>query len=746
VIDGATNAITTIAVGLNPQDMTINTVTNKIYVLNITDSTVTVVDGATNATSTIAVTPGAFDLDVNENTNKIYVLNTYDTITVIDGATNSLSLITGLTFPSRMAVNPITNKIYVSDEDLSYAFGSVKEIDGATDTITATTILARGSWPTIININPLTNKVYVADSNINILTVIDGATDTVITTIPSAPGGFLSGVAVNPATNYIYVPDSTNNKMMVLGGSTKSLLTLSANAAEVGGTISHVDFYNGANLLGSATKAPFYFNWAGLSVGSYTATAVAYDVLGASTTSSPLNFTVPLAILPSAPIIVATTASNKQAVVTFITPASNGGSPITGYTVTSLPAGGVDSNQGATGLSHVITGLTNGIAYTFTVTATNAIGTSAASIASNSVTPGLPNAPVNVVAVTGNTQATVTFVAPANNGGAAITGYTVNSVPSDGTDSNAGSPSLTHVVTGLINGTAYTFTVAATNVNGTSLDSIASNSVTPSGPITVPTVPMPYYIYADQLDTPRQITDTNGNVVWSWDIADPFGANPPNENPSGQGTFTNNLRFPGQYYDAETGLFYNHFRDCYDPTTGRYCQSDPIGLAGGSFSTYTYVGGNPISWTDPRGEAGNWVTSLIGGVIGATQGYLGALATGGTQSDARASAVVGFVFGLALGYADPGAGLAMIGGGSAALGDAVGQAITIYNYAPPANMCTAQTPPTYNLSQTIGSGIGGALAGGLLPASGLAPMISTAPIAWGFTTAGTGIGMKLGGN
>ncbi|MGR9117150.1 MAG: RHS repeat-associated core domain-containing protein, partial [Gammaproteobacteria bacterium] len=96
------------------------------------------------------------------------------------------------------------------------------------------------------------------------------------------------------------------------------------------------------------------------------------------------------------------------------------------------------------------------------------------------------------------------------------------------------------------------------------------------------------YIHADHLGTPRKITDpASDQVIWQWGGA-PFGETPANEDPDGDGiAFAFNLRFPGQYYDKETGKHYNYHRH-YDPTLGRYIQSDPIGLSGG-INTYAYV-------------------------------------------------------------------------------------------------------------------------------------------------------------
>jgi RHS repeat-associated protein len=87
--------------------------------------------------------------------------------------------------------------------------------------------------------------------------------------------------------------------------------------------------------------------------------------------------------------------------------------------------------------------------------------------------------------------------------------------------------------------------------------------------------------------------------VWRWD-SDAFGVGAANLDPDADTNEVNvRLRFPGQYLDDETGLHYNYFRD-YDPVTGRYVESDPIGLGGG-INTYVYVAGNPLRWTDPRG-------------------------------------------------------------------------------------------------------------------------------------------------
>jgi len=108
-----------------------------------------------------------------------------------------------------------------------------------------------------------------------------------------------------------------------------------------------------------------------------------------------------------------------------------------------------------------------------------------------------------------------------------------------------------------------------------------------------------YYFYQnDHLGTPQQVTSESGAVVWAAQY-DAFGK----ATVDASSTVTNNLRFPGQYYDEETGLHYNWNR-YYDPGTGRYTTEDPIGFESGDLSLYLYASASPLVITDPLGLYG----------------------------------------------------------------------------------------------------------------------------------------------
>lgn len=211
----------------------------------------------------------------------------------------------------------------------------------------------------------------------------------------------------------------------------------------------------------------------------YTFTVKARNSVGTGPDSPASNPPVTPATVPNAPTIGAATAGNGQVTVAFTPPANNGGSAITGYTVTPNPAGSLPP---ATGLTSpiTVTGLTNGTAYTFTVTASNSLGTSSPSAVSNSATPNLgavPGPPTGAFAVRGNQMATITFTPPADPGGSAITSYTATASPG-GVSATGTTTSIP--VTGLTNGTAYTFTVTATNSAGAGPASAPSNAVSPA--------------------------------------------------------------------------------------------------------------------------------------------------------------------------------------------------------------------------------------------------------------------------
>ncbi|MBX9893671.1 MAG: hypothetical protein K2Y09_00620 [Nitrosomonas sp.] len=123
-----------------------------------------------------------------------------------------------------------------------------------------------------------------------------------------------------------------------------------------------------------------------------------------------------------------------------------------------------------------------------------------------------------------------------------------------------------------------------------------------------------HYIHADHLNTPRVIVNPSNTIVWRWDNTHAFGANLPNEDPDGNGQlFEYQPRFPGQYFDKETGLHYNYFR-YYEPETGRYISPDPIGLAGG-INVFEYANSNSTVLVDPDGLCPWCVGAVVAGIF-----------------------------------------------------------------------------------------------------------------------------------
>lgn len=217
---------------------------------------------------------------------------------------------------------------------------------------------------------------------------------------------------------------------------------------------------------------------------SYTASVVATNATGSSTASASSPSATPLDF-PSAPVApVAQMTGSGQVTVSWSPSVTDGGSAISSYTVTASPGGAGCTATSPTTIC-TVSGLTNGTSYQFAVTATNTLGSSGSAM-SNSVTPVVvPGTPMNVVATPSNQSATVTWVAPTSNGGATITSYTVTSSPGSLTCTWTSGP-LSCVVSGLTNGTAYTFRVTAVNSAGSSPSSVSS-SVTPAVAPSAPT-------------------------------------------------------------------------------------------------------------------------------------------------------------------------------------------------------------------------------------------------------------------
>lgn len=421
-------------------------------------------------------------------------------------------------------------------------------------------VAAADDWDANItagDISDLTGNGIIV-SNVAIPTITGATYDAISGTLSVTGTGFLK---LNGASNDI------NVSKFSIKGEGDATYTLTTADVEISSATSFAITLNATdkfaltqiiNKNGSVSNSGTAYNLAANEdwAAGMDAMAIVADLTGNGIVAS--NITA-----PGAPTIGIVTPENTQASVSFTAPASNGGSAITGYTVVSSPGG-----HSGSGPSSPITvaGLTNGAAYTFTVMATNAVGTSVASASSNSVIPNMtqtitfsnpggqsfgtapqlsatatsglpvvfstttpdvcsitsggvltflkagtctiladqagntayttaptvsqtftvnavvPGAPTIGAVAPGDTQATVSFTAPVQDGGSPITSYAVTANPGNLVTTGVVSPIT---VTGLTNGTSYTFTVVASNSGGASAASGASGSVTPIGGQTI---------------------------------------------------------------------------------------------------------------------------------------------------------------------------------------------------------------------------------------------------------------------
>ena len=352
-------------------------------------------------------------------------------------------------------------KVYQSTDDAS--FSEVATPSGTTQTITGLT-------------NGTTYYFKVAAVN----SVGTGTQTSSVSATPSAS-------ATAPG-----VPQS----LSATRGNTQVALSWSAPSSDGGATITGYKVYQStddASFSEVATPSGTSHTITGLTNGTtYYFKVAAVNSVGTGTQTSSVN-AVP-ATTPGVPQSLSATHGNAQVALSWSAPASNGGTAVTGYKVyQSTDNASFSEVATPSGTSQTVTSLTNGTQYFFKVAAVNAVGTGSQTSSVNATPATTPAAPTSLAATNGDTQSVLTWTAPTNTGGSAITGYKVKWGATSGFPGNAayistGSTNATYTKTSLTNGTQYSFQVAAINAEGdgtysstaTATPAAASSGITPN--------------------------------------------------------------------------------------------------------------------------------------------------------------------------------------------------------------------------------------------------------------------------
>lgn len=461
-----------------PWGLMLNASGTRLYAFSYSHNYVTVFDVANGIPgiapiATIAVSAGGSGTApqaLSPDGTKLYVALT-DTATnggvkVIDTTTNTIVGGSGYTYTAGAAVysvglNPTGTKLYA----VNFYAGSVTVFDVVTHA--AIKSISVGDRPYSISVNPTTGIAYVPNYGGGTVSVIDTNQDAVVATV--AVVGSPRYVAISPLPR-------TPSGLQATAGNTQASFTFNAPI----GTVSayNVSCSNGGGTPVTATGSASPITLLGLTNGAtYQCTVAAtngYGTGGASSAVSVTPFTT-----PGAPVILNASIENGQTTLSFNPPASTGGATITGYTA-ACSGGGSTLTKSGSSSPLMVTGMTNGTAYSCSVTANNNAGNGVASSPVVVVPATTPGAPAVVSITPGNAQASITFTPPSSNGGSAITSY-LAACTNQGVAKTASATASPITISGLTNGAIYFCSVTASNIVGLGTASTGA-SVTPVDP------------------------------------------------------------------------------------------------------------------------------------------------------------------------------------------------------------------------------------------------------------------------
>ncbi|MFU1797899.1 fibronectin type III domain-containing protein [Paenibacillus azoreducens] len=545
IIDGASNATSTVPAGNQPYAIAVNKKTNKVYVSNFLGKAVTVIDGASLSTAQLLTLDDDYPqkLALDEGNDKLYVA-ALNSITVLDEVRNTWTKLASAVNASDIAVNPATNQVYATTttnqlmdiHQRETASPLPVKIDAfPNNRLTGGTASVRFTPKN--NYAPIQGRIldvyYQLDSSQgawnkakplsqdNWEGLIDGLTPGMHVLYAMATDGQEAkmGSGVGGAYPFYVAPQAAEPIASKPSGEMESGTTVSLSASTAGASI----YYTTDGSTPTPGSSLLYHEPIPVKR-NMTIKAIAVKAGMADSDVMTETYTIPVTApsAPSAPEKLTSATGDRKITLSWSTVANADSYAVYKYEGTSAPTNPdhwVLVQENITGNTCTVTGLMNYMSYAFAVKAFNTKGASdftEAVIAMPAAYPvsSVPSAPLDVMAEAEDGQAKVSFHAPENDGGSPILSYTVTAwVDGTATPITQSGDSSPIIVTGLTNGTTYTFTVEATNKVGNSVPSAPSNPVTPKAKQPDPDTEEPQWPNGSEL-TVSDITQTSVKLSW----------------------------------------------------------------------------------------------------------------------------------------------------------------------------------------------------------------------------------------